>query len=81
MVKCPICKNEINSVIVVWKKEAFDTAYIKDEKLEIFYDPDNETDWDISRYECPECSATLPFSNDEDVEKFLRGEKEVNKNA
>jgi hypothetical protein len=78
MVKCPICGYEIKEVLKGYVKYAYDKLYI-DEKgnFRKFIDEDG-TDWAFEGYYCPECySEIIELDSDEDVEKFLRGEKKI----
>jgi len=74
MPKCPKCGAEINYLVYssIYKEEAFfsineygDTEYERLEEIE--YMPD-------SYYRCPKCGETL-FLDEEEAEKFLRGEE------
>jgi uncharacterized protein with PIN domain len=75
MPKCPICGYEIKEVLKGYVKYAYDKLYINEEgKFKKFIDEDG-TDWAFEGYYCPECFSELDFGSDEEVEKFLRGDK------
>jgi ribosomal protein S27AE len=74
MVKCPKCGAEINYLIcyTINKEEAI-FSINKDGELE-YEEVEEIGDIPDQRYKCPNCGEDL-FLDEEEAEKFLRGEE------
>jgi len=71
MPKCHRCDEEIHKLRVVYTKHAFDTLQIKDDGTPETIEEEEETEWYLSHFECPECYGVL-FENRGIATEFLK---------